>query len=96
MSTESILTAASVSHLYVFSDASDPDDLWDFGTVRHALTLGKSKPNPVVPSDPPLTWEVNGTTRSDGSSASGHHSFSGGPLSKASSITAKGRVLIIP
>ncbi|KAF7792546.1 hypothetical protein EIP86_003587 [Pleurotus ostreatoroseus] len=72
------------------ADTSEPDDLWDFGTVRHALTVGKSKPNPVVPAEPQLTWEMNGTTRSDGSSASGHHTFTGGPLAtKASPIAAK-------
>lgn len=53
---------------------NDPEDLWDFGTVRHSATVGR-KQTSIVVSGPPLTWENNGTTRSDGSSSSGHHSF---------------------
>ncbi|KAI0931615.1 hypothetical protein AcV7_010351 [Taiwanofungus camphoratus] len=49
---------------------SDPEDLWDFGTVRHANTVGRAQPNPIQVSGPPLTWEINGTTRSDDSSTS--------------------------
>ncbi|KAI0691984.1 kinase-like domain-containing protein [Cytidiella melzeri] len=52
----------------------DPDDLWDFGTVRHP-TVGRAKQSSITVSGPPLTWENNGTTRSDGSSSSGRHSF---------------------
>lgn len=39
----------------------DPEDLWDFGTVRHAATVGRSQPNPIQVSGPPLTWENDGT-----------------------------------
>jgi len=54
------------------SSSGDPEDLWDFGTVRHAsrpTTIGRSQ-NPIQVSGPPLTWENNGTARSDGSSNS--------------------------
>lgn len=54
--------------------AADPEDLWDFGTVRHP-TVGRAKQSSISVSGPPLTWENNGTTRSDGSSSSGRHSF---------------------
>ncbi|KZT08744.1 Pkinase-domain-containing protein [Laetiporus sulphureus 93-53] len=37
---------------------SDPEDLWDFGTVRHATTIGRAQPTVHV-SGPPLTWENN-------------------------------------
>ena len=53
-------------------------------------------------SGPPLTWENNGTTRSDGSSNSGGSSYSGsgrrGPSdsSTASTVTAKGELPPIP
>lgn len=51
----------------------DADDLWDFGTVRHAgSTIGRGQANPIQVSGPPLTWEMgqNGTRRSAGSSDS--------------------------
>lgn len=57
------------------TNSVDAEDLWDFGTVRHAATVGRAKPNPVPVSGPPLTWENNGSMRSDGSSSSGRHSF---------------------
>lgn len=88
-------SVAKPTHLRC-SSTGEPDDLWDFGTVRNALTVGRSKPNPVQVSGPPLTWENNGTTRSDGSSASGHHSFTGGALAKSSSLTAKGDLPPLP
>ncbi|KAK7063925.1 hypothetical protein R3P38DRAFT_3382642 [Favolaschia claudopus] len=66
--------------------SGDPEDLWDFGTVRHAATVGRAHQNPVQVSGPPLTWENNGTRRSDGSSGSGGSSY----LSTNSSITVKG------
>ncbi|OSX67172.1 hypothetical protein POSPLADRAFT_1164453 [Postia placenta MAD-698-R-SB12] len=53
---------------------SDPEDLWDFGTVRHAATVGRAQPNPIQVSGPPLTWENNGSIRSDESSTSGSSS----------------------
>ncbi|KIP11663.1 hypothetical protein PHLGIDRAFT_17872 [Phlebiopsis gigantea 11061_1 CR5-6] len=73
-------------------NSTDPEDLWDFGTVRHAGTVGRAKQNPVQVSGPPLTWENNGSIRSDGSSASGRHSFNHKQRSQASypnSVAAK-------
>lgn len=52
--------------------SGDPEDLWDFGTVRHAgrpATIGRS--NPIQVSGPPLTWENNGTSRTGSSNDSG-------------------------
>lgn len=77
----------------------DPDDLWDFGTVRHTsrpTTIGRS--NNVVVSGPPLTWENNGTRRSDGSdSSSTTRRGSGSGSSKyASSINTKGELPPLP
>ncbi|KAI0785412.1 kinase-like domain-containing protein [Irpex lacteus] len=67
--------ATAVLMMYDHSDASgDTEDLWDFGTVRHP-TVGRAKQSTIQVSGPPLTWENNGTTRSDGSSSSGRHSF---------------------
>ncbi|PBL00249.1 Pkinase-domain-containing protein [Armillaria gallica] len=47
--------------------SGDPEDLWDFGTVRHAsgrpATIGRA--NPIPNSGPPLTWENDGSVRSD-------------------------------
>ncbi|KAG6334131.1 hypothetical protein ID866_4954 [Astraeus odoratus] len=51
---------------------SDPEDLWDFGTVRHVGrpgTIGRSG-NSIKVSGPPLTWEMNGSTRPDVSQSS--------------------------
>ncbi|KIJ66445.1 hypothetical protein HYDPIDRAFT_174534 [Hydnomerulius pinastri MD-312] len=52
--------------------SGDPEDLWDFGTVRHAGrpgTVGRAH-NSIKVSGPPLTWEMNGSTRSDISTSS--------------------------
>ncbi|KAM5535883.1 hypothetical protein V8D89_010501 [Ganoderma adspersum] len=90
------------NHVEELNGGSDPEDLWDFGTIRHAATVGRAAPNPVQVSGPPLTWENNGTTRSDGSSNSGGSSYSGsgrrGPSdsSTASTVTAKGELPPIP
>ncbi|KAF9056024.1 STE/STE20/YSK protein kinase [Panaeolus papilionaceus] len=49
-------------------DNGDPEDLWDFGTVRHGgrpSTIGRAQPNPIHVSSPPLTWENNGTRGHD-------------------------------
>ncbi|TFK68253.1 Pkinase-domain-containing protein [Pluteus cervinus] len=81
----------------------DPEDLWDFGTVRHAgrpNTVGRSH-NPIQVSGPPLTWENDGTNRSDGSDKSftrlGSGSGStGSGGSYSSSITAKGELPPLP
>ncbi|KAJ7597756.1 kinase-like domain-containing protein [Mycena floridula] len=80
----------------------DTEDLWDFGTVRHAGrpgTIGRAANNIQV-SGPPLTWENNGTTRSDYSSDSSgttrrapSTASSGG---SASSITVKGDLPPLP
>ena len=54
------------------SAMTDPEDLWDFGTVRTVArpgTIGRA--SGVQASGPPLTWDYNGTTRSRGSSGSG-------------------------
>lgn len=54
------------------SGQSDPEDLWDFGTVRHVSkpgTIGRTN-NSVKVSGPPLTWEVNGSTRQEMSQSS--------------------------
>ncbi|KIK97688.1 hypothetical protein PAXRUDRAFT_824693 [Paxillus rubicundulus Ve08.2h10] len=49
--------------------SGDPEDLWDFGTVRHAGrpgTVGRAT-NSIKVSGPPLTWEMDGSTRSNSS-----------------------------
>ncbi|KAI3621895.1 ste20-like serine threonine protein [Moniliophthora roreri] len=79
---------------------SDPEDLWDFGTVRHVsrpATVGR-KDNPIQVSGPPLTWENNGTQRSDRSSNSSGSSLRGrgSASSYSSSITAKGDLPPLP
>ncbi|KAH9996508.1 kinase-like domain-containing protein [Russula vinacea] len=55
------------------SATTDPEDLWDFGTVRNTArpgTIGRA--SSVQVSGPPLTWDYNKTTtRSRGSSGSG-------------------------
>jgi serine/threonine-protein kinase 24/25/MST4 len=55
------------------STATDPEDLWDFGTVRTTArpgTIGRA--SGVQASGPTLTWDYNNnTTRSRGSSGSG-------------------------
>jgi serine/threonine-protein kinase 24/25/MST4 len=55
------------------SATTDPEDLWDFGTVRNSArpgTIGRA--SSVQVSGPPLTWDYNKTTtRSRGSSGSG-------------------------
>ncbi|TBU62536.1 Pkinase-domain-containing protein [Dichomitus squalens] len=93
------------NHVEELNGGSDPEDLWDFGTVRHAGTVGRAAPNPVQVSGPPLTWENNGTTRtggSDDSSHSGGSSYSGsgrrGPSdsSVATTVNAKGDLPPIP
>jgi len=79
---------------------TDPEDLWDFGTVRNAArpgTIGRA--GGVQPSGPPLTWDYNKTTRSRASSGSSSSTGStNGPrrlpstdsdTTGASSITAR-------
>lgn len=80
---------------------SDPEDLWDFGTVRHAGTVGRAQPNPVQVSGPPLTWEMNGRTPSEDSSNSSS-TFTAGrrgvsdTSSVATSVNTKGELPPLP
>ncbi|KAG2118192.1 kinase-like domain-containing protein [Suillus discolor] len=51
---------------------ADLEDLWDFGTVRHtgrSGTIGRAQ-NSIKVSGPPLTWEMNGSSREASSSSS--------------------------
>ncbi|KAH7886245.1 kinase-like domain-containing protein [Phlebopus sp. FC_14] len=44
--------------------SGDPEDLWDFGTVRHTGrpgTVGRAT-NSITVSGPPLTWEMNSSS----------------------------------
>ncbi|TFK42006.1 STE/STE20/YSK protein kinase [Crucibulum laeve] len=69
------------------------EDLWDFGTVRHAskpTTIGRSQ-NSVRVSGPPLTWENN----SDSTGRRGSGS-SGSSTKYSSSIAAKGELPPLP
>ncbi|KAI0756395.1 Pkinase-domain-containing protein [Daedaleopsis nitida] len=88
-------------HAEDLNGGSDPEDLWDFGTVRHAGTVGRAAPNPVQVSGPPLTWENNGTTRSDDSSNSSStytppRRGASDTSSLATTINAKGDLPPIP
>ncbi|KAG5654163.1 hypothetical protein H0H81_006875 [Sphagnurus paluster] len=68
----------------------DPEDLWDFGTVRHTKTIGRSNNVPV--SGPPLTWENHSNTgRSDGSDGSSktHRLTNTGSVKYASTIDTR-------
>ncbi|KAI0305061.1 kinase-like domain-containing protein [Russula brevipes] len=82
------------------STTTDPEDLWDFGTVRTTArpgTIGRASGVPTT--GPPLTWDYNNTSRSRASSGSGASIAStNGPrrgsstevdTTVASSITAK-------
>lgn len=86
----------------MISVPGEPEDLWDFGTIRNAATVGRGQANPIQVSGPPLTWENNGTTRSDGSSSSGGSAYARRDASQlsnssmASSVTAKGELPPIP
>ncbi|KAF5368361.1 hypothetical protein D9758_002443 [Tetrapyrgos nigripes] len=76
--------------------SGDPEDLWDFGTVRHVSTVSRAQNNIQV-SGPPLTWENDGSRRhgsgSSSSTGSGSVRRTG---SLASSITAKGDLPPLP
>ncbi|KAF8665390.1 hypothetical protein AX16_000409 [Volvariella volvacea WC 439] len=79
----------------------DPEDLWDFGTVRHVgrpTTIGRS----TAPG-PPLTWENNGSTHLDRTTESpyAHHgSSSSGSGSSSTYVpsvtTSKGDLPSVP
>ncbi|KAL0951905.1 hypothetical protein HGRIS_008560 [Hohenbuehelia grisea] len=80
-------------------DSGDPEDLWDFGTVRHAGRPGTIGRSQIQVSGPPLTWENNGTTRSDGSGDSvstRRPTSSGSSIKYASSIASKGELPPLP
>ncbi|KAH8835022.1 kinase-like domain-containing protein [Flagelloscypha sp. PMI_526] len=75
------------------------EDLWDFGTVRNAKTIGRAQANPVQVSGPPLTWENDGAHRAEpstGSGSSSSGSSGGSRLSHSSSITVKGELPPLP
>lgn len=73
----------------------EPEDMWDFGTVRHGgRTLGRSS---VRAAGPPLTWENDGRSRTEepsdsrykrASNVSSPHSHQA-PQSYSSSITVR-------
>ncbi|KAF8891151.1 kinase-like domain-containing protein [Mucidula mucida] len=72
-------------------NGSDPEDLWDFGTVRHAsgrpATIGRAN------QGPPLTWENDGSRRSEGSDDSSYTRRTGSSGSSnhtSSTITVQG------
>jgi len=74
----------------------DPEDLWDFGTVRHGgrNTLGRSQ-NSMRVSGPPLTWENDDSAqRSNDHSSSPTRRVS--TSSNSSSITTKGELPPLP
>ncbi|KAI0778813.1 Pkinase-domain-containing protein [Trametes elegans] len=90
-------------HVEELNGGSDPEDLWDFGTVRHAGTVGRAQPNPVQVSGPPLTWEMNGRTPSEDSSNSSS-TFTAGrrgvsdtsSVATATSVNNKGELPPLP
>ncbi|KAG6888234.1 hypothetical protein C0992_009226 [Termitomyces sp. T32_za158] len=70
----------------------DPEDLWDFGTVRHnnrPSTIGRSG----TMSGPPLTWENHKVGPSDGSGPATRES---GSSDYTSSINTKGELPPLP
>ncbi|KAF8433474.1 Pkinase-domain-containing protein [Boletus edulis BED1] len=72
--------------------SSDPEDLWDFGTVRHAgRTLGRANSSIRV-SGPPLTWEMNGSGRADTSTPTSPSLSS----KRASSVSTKNDLPPLP
>ncbi|KAJ3518018.1 hypothetical protein NLJ89_g140 [Agrocybe chaxingu] len=78
-------------------DSGDPEDLWDFGTVRHGgrpHTIGRSQ-NSVRAAGPPLTWENNGANPRYDERADSPAPRSS-TASYSSSITAKGELPPLP
>lgn len=56
----------------------DPDDMWDFGTVRHSgKTIGRSS---VRAAGPPLTWENDGREPEEYSGSRHKNIGSGGSI----------------
>ena len=82
--------------LLVRPENGDPEDLWDFGTVRHGgrNTVGRSQ-NSMRMSGPPLTWENDGSPQQ-----SNEHALSPSrrvsTLSNSPSITTKGELPPLP
>ena len=80
--------------------SGDPEDLWDFGTVRNAArvtTVGRAQQNPIQVSGPPLTWENNGVSQSRDSSESSTRFGSGSSGSSTKfSTSAKGDLPPLP
>ncbi|KAJ8523075.1 hypothetical protein ONZ45_g436 [Pleurotus djamor] len=81
-------------------ESGDPDDLWDFGTVRHISRPGTIGRNNIQVSGPPLTWENNGANRtgSDGSTDSSMTRRPGSSSSTkySSSLASKGDLPPLP
>ncbi|KAF8640957.1 hypothetical protein AX17_000603 [Amanita inopinata Kibby_2008] len=79
----------------------DPEELWDFGTVRNAnrpTTIGRSQPYKPVPGAP-LTWEIdNGdwSNASGSSSPTKQGSVSSDSTKITSSIATKGDLPPLP
>ncbi|TRM61607.1 kinase-like domain-containing protein [Schizophyllum amplum] len=75
----------------------DPEDLWDFGTVRHAGTVGRAHTNIQV-SGPPLTWENDESKPSRASETSSIRAATqrGSTSSRSSQATAKGELPPLP
>ncbi|KAH9948226.1 Pkinase-domain-containing protein [Amylocystis lapponica] len=89
------------NHVEDLATGLDAEDLWDFGTVRHAATIGRVQPNPIQVSGPPLTWEINGSARSDTSSSNSSSTFTAGrrdtsASTAATSVNAKGELPPLP
>ncbi|KZV61605.1 Pkinase-domain-containing protein [Peniophora sp. CONT] len=85
------------------SAPADPEDLWDFGTVRNIGrpgTIGRANANSVPVTGPPLTWEYtkDGTaqrsmpvpTVNGNGTGTARRGSASDSSSMASSITAKG------
>lgn len=65
----SLIPHLALSRVAYRPASGDPEDLWDFGTVRHAgRTIGRT--NSIRVSGPPLTWEMNGSGRADTTASS--------------------------
>jgi len=80
---------------------SGEEDLWDFGTVRHARPSTVGRNSNIQVSGPPLTWENGSNARAGGSSeSSSSHKGGGGSRSSgsscSSSVTAKGELPPLP
>lgn len=87
----------SFSH-NVSPENGDPEDLWDFGTVRHGgrpNTIGRSQ-NSVRVSGPSLTWENDGSPSQHDHLPPSPTRRTSGSASYSSSVTAKGDLPPLP